>query len=339
MPDFCLLVVGSNMGVQVMTREHISIACALNIPMFVAVTKIDICPPNVLQNTRKTLARLLRENGKMPYPVKDMAAVDAAAGSISSNRITPVFSLSAVKGQNVDLLQAFVKRLRRTGDRYADPTLAPDPDVAYENIPETFFPIDGVYEVKGVGLIIGGTVMRGVIKTGATLWLGPDRVGSFLQVVIKSIECRRQPVEEARTGQSATFAIKTVNRKITLKRSHFRKGMVIASGRGPTGALSPRACRDFDAKVIILHHSTTIGCGYQPVIHCGVLRQSAEMMEIYGCESLKTGERATVRFRFCYASDFMLPGSTFLFREGRAKGIGKILRCYDFVPPSEGGTV
>jgi len=40
MPDYCMLVVGSNMGVQVMTREHISIACALNIPMFVAVTKV-----------------------------------------------------------------------------------------------------------------------------------------------------------------------------------------------------------------------------------------------------------------------------------------------------------
>lgn len=45
MPDYCMLVVGSNMGVQMMTKEHISIACALNIPIFVAVTKIDICPP------------------------------------------------------------------------------------------------------------------------------------------------------------------------------------------------------------------------------------------------------------------------------------------------------
>ena len=42
MPDYCMLVVGSNMGVQVMTREHISIACALNLPMFVAVTKVTI---------------------------------------------------------------------------------------------------------------------------------------------------------------------------------------------------------------------------------------------------------------------------------------------------------
>ncbi len=42
MPDYVLLVVGGNMGVQIMTREHISIACALNIPIIVAVTKLDI---------------------------------------------------------------------------------------------------------------------------------------------------------------------------------------------------------------------------------------------------------------------------------------------------------
>ena len=75
MPDFALLVVGANMGVQIMTREHIAIATALNLPMFVAVTKIDMCPPKILQTTRKTLAKLLRENGRMPYPVKDMDAV------------------------------------------------------------------------------------------------------------------------------------------------------------------------------------------------------------------------------------------------------------------------
>ena len=97
-PDYCLLVVGSNMGVQVMTKEHISIACALNIPMIVIITKIDICPPNILQNTRKTLAKLLRANGKMPFPMKDESSVGIAVESIASNRITPVFAISAVNG-------------------------------------------------------------------------------------------------------------------------------------------------------------------------------------------------------------------------------------------------
>lgn len=344
MPDYALLVVGSNMGVQVMTREHISIACALNIPMFVAVTKMDICPPNVLKNTRTTLANLLRANGKMPYPVKDMASVEAAADSIVSNRITPVFALSSVTGQGVDLLRAFVAKLRRSSARYGGEN-DNDPEVTYSRMPQIHVPIDGVYEVRGVGIVVGGTVLRGKVVVNQTLFLGPDRTGNFLPVSIKSIESRRQPFNEVKKGQSATFAIKSLNRKIILKRTSFRKGMVLIDGltREQTGLPAsvsaavggaikvgsemlypPRACREFEANVVVLHHSTTVTCGYQPVVHCGVLRQSAEMIDIQGREALRTGERAMVRFRFLYFADYILPGSTFLFREGRAKGIGKV---------------
>ena len=120
MPDYCCLVVGANMGVQVMTKEHISLATALDIPMFVCLTKLDIAPENVLKTTRRTLAKLLRENGKMPYPVKDMDAVEAAADSIVSNRITPVFSISSVTGQSIDLLKAFVSKIRRSPSHYME---------------------------------------------------------------------------------------------------------------------------------------------------------------------------------------------------------------------------
>jgi len=67
MPDFALLVqppllvhlllfpqvhvqlVGANMGVTKMTKEHLGLALALKVPVIMLVTKIDICPPNILE--------------------------------------------------------------------------------------------------------------------------------------------------------------------------------------------------------------------------------------------------------------------------------------------------
>ena len=75
------------------------------------------------------------------------------------------------------------------------------------------------------------------------------------------------PVEKAFAGQAVCFAIKSMVKKDTLKRTQFRKGMILLDK-----SVNPQAIHDFEAEVKILHHATTIKQNYQAVIHCGVIR-------------------------------------------------------------------
>lgn len=50
-------------------REHLGIALALNVPVMVVITKIDICPPNILEETISQLTKILKSPGARKIPV------------------------------------------------------------------------------------------------------------------------------------------------------------------------------------------------------------------------------------------------------------------------------
>lgn len=51
-------------------REHLGIALALNVPVMVVVTKIDICPPQILQETLSQLTKILKSPGARKIPIQ-----------------------------------------------------------------------------------------------------------------------------------------------------------------------------------------------------------------------------------------------------------------------------
>ena len=71
-----LMQVGANAGVIGMTKEHLGLALALNVPVFVVITKIDMCPPNVLTDTLKMIQRVLKSPGCKKIPVLVQSADD-----------------------------------------------------------------------------------------------------------------------------------------------------------------------------------------------------------------------------------------------------------------------
>lgn len=68
-PDFVLLIVGANAGIVGMSKEHLSVALALNAPVVCVVTKVDSTPPQVLDATVKQLSKILRSPGCRKSPV------------------------------------------------------------------------------------------------------------------------------------------------------------------------------------------------------------------------------------------------------------------------------
>jgi GTPase len=75
------LQIGANAGIVGMTKEHLGLALALNVPVFVVVTKIDMCPPNVLEETLKMLNRMLRSQGCRKVPIMIKSVDDVVMGA------------------------------------------------------------------------------------------------------------------------------------------------------------------------------------------------------------------------------------------------------------------
>lgn len=301
-PDYALIVVGSNMGVTRMTKEHIGLALALKIPMIFIVTKIDICPENVLKETLDSINKILKLPGvrKLPYMIKTDDDVIQCSKNIVNDRIAPVFMTSHVTGENLDLLKKFLNLLPLRRDWESQ-----------MKKPAEFF-IDQTFFVTGVGTVVSGVVTQGMIHVGDVLTLGPDGNGQWKRIGIKGIHCKRNQVKTAYAGQHASLALKKE------KRSNIRKGMVLLADE------HPKAVWEFTAEVLVLYHSTTISTNYQPVIHCMCVRQCAKIVSMDEKESLRTGDKSKVRFRFMFRPEYIRIGERLIFREGRTKGLGVV---------------
>ncbi|KAJ5246571.1 GTP-binding protein 1 [Penicillium chermesinum] len=298
-PNYCLLMVAANNGLIGMSREHLGIALALNVPVMVIVTKIDICPPQILQETLTQLSKILKSPGarKIPIFVKDMEETIGTAAQFVSQRICPIFQVSNVTGQNIELVRTFLNILPYRGHY--------DQSAPFELL------INDTFSVPHVGTVVSGVVKSGMIHAGDSVVVGPDSLGQFTNTVIKSIERKRISVNMTAAGQSASFALKRVRRK------EVRKGMVVLKKMDNP----PEVHREFVAEVLILSHATTIKPKYQAMLHVGAVSQTCSVIDI-DRPFIRTGDRALVAFRFIQRPEFLAVGDRVLFREGKTKGLG-----------------
>lgn len=172
--DYALIVVGANMGVQRMTKEHLGIALALKIPIFIVVTKCDIAPDEIKKQTLDNIIKILRSSGaqKTPIVIKEDDDLRVYSESILCNTICPIFSISSTTGDGVEKLRNFLGSLI---SRSEITKKEHKPDSKTEKVE---YLIDSVFTVKGVGLVTSGVLVSGHVKINSTLMIGPNVKGN-----------------------------------------------------------------------------------------------------------------------------------------------------------------
>lgn len=85
---------------------------------------------------------------------------------VATEAITPIFPVSSVTGENLDLFTSFLNLLPAVSD------------IRNNTEMNTQFLISDKFLIEDK-IILAGTVIKGNIKTGQILHLGPDNKGTF----------------------------------------------------------------------------------------------------------------------------------------------------------------
>ena len=320
-PNLCLIMIGANRGILRMTREHIFLCITLGIPFAFVITKIDMIAENenVYKDTLTTINKILKSPivRRIPVKVNNIQDVLTCAKQIHTESIVPIFNVSNVTGEGIDTLLKFLNVLKKETCVKADLSL----------IGVKMF-IDYVWNVTGIGIVIGGNLVTGKIKLGDRLFLGPNN-NEYESVVVKSIHCKRVPVQSVSYGSYVCLGLKKV-----INRKSIRRGNVLVSD------ISQQLfVRKFDADIKVLHsHTTTIRVGYSPVLNALSIRQTARLTEIISKTSsrptetedklLRTGDQAIATFEFAYQAEYLPVGTKILLSEGRTKVVGVVKNIY-----------
>lgn len=243
--DFVLLVIAADSGIMPQTREHFNILKMLGVRHgIVVINKSDLVDEDTLE-----LAKL--------------EAMELLEGSPLEN--APVIAVSSVTGSGIDTLKNQLLKLAA-------------------NIPEKSslaafrMYVDRIFNVRGIGIVVTGSVLDGAACVGDELYLMP---GAHGKIKIKSIERHGKQVQKAVAGDRAALNL------TGLKYDDFERGMILSSKPLPQTAL-------IDAQVELFPEKMRIGTWSNHIFHTGTFTTKARVHLITKSE-LTGGEKAVAQ--------------------------------------------
>lgn len=302
--DYGLLVVAANHGVTHVTKEHLGILLAMDLPVIIALTKIDLVNEEKIKEVEDEVVRTLKMVGKIPFKLRNGSDFYNILKPLSDGHLVPILRTSALTGEGLEIIEKLFAELPKRK--------------SVEDMKKPFLMyIDKIYRVSGVGPVVSGTIRHGTVKKGQEVLIGPDVDGSFVKARVSSVEMHHCSLERANAGDIVGLALKGVDAEF------YRRGMVVCDEN-----MDPKPVKSFKADVVVLNHPTKIGKGYEPVLHIETISE-AVIMDPISKEYLASGESGEVKMRFKFRPYYIEKGQKLIFREGRSRGIGSVTTILD----------
>jgi elongation factor 1-alpha len=295
--DYGILVVAADDGIMPVTKEHLGLLIAMNLPMIICLTKTDKVSKKKIGEVEEEVDKLLKGVGRVPYKVQ--SADDIAVVIDKLETVVPLIKTSAKTLEGYNTLNKLLLVLPERKKDLEKPFL--------------MF-IDRTYNITGVGTVVSGTIKQGRLHTGKDLSIGPYKAGKFRKVRAKTIEMHYHRLSEANAGLVVGIALRGV------KHEEVKRGMVLCDP-----AVKPKVVKSFEAEILVLNHPTSISSGYEPIIHLSTISQTVKL-KILGKRYLKSGDTGKVVMNFKYEPQVINVDDKFVFREGKTKGIGKVTK-------------
>jgi len=361
-PDYSFLIVGANKGILPMTKQHVTILMSNNIPIIIVMTRYDITPESIYNESRKMVENYCKNIIKIPadfinspynkindldeYKKQKINDIKTYIKSDNSRQLKiPVITISNKTGYYIDFIHTIMSELNvRNMWRNFDEDNSKEIDERCnnriiksfvtnmkkeifnnpQNNTEHVFFIDGIYNKHGIGLIVAGINRGGIINTGDIVYIGPFGK-EFKEVKVKSIHnYLKQKIYSANDHNRVTIALGINDKDIS--RRNLRGGMCIIKNKE---LINKYISWRFNAVVTIFSHSATLRNGYSPMLQIGNVRQTGRMMlepsknDTKDC--IKSKDFAYVTFKFKQRPEYIEPYQVFVFRSGCVHGVGIIL--------------
>lgn len=327
--DYGMIMIGANMGLAGMTAEHMQILMANKLPFLTIVSKIDICPPNILHQVKRELDRVAKRYKKEIIYFEDEETEINGSYLKDSHKLIierlqqrdtslmPVIMTSNKTGHNINFLKELICNIRSQAYLERKGVIVKQAEEKTKDYPMIMY-IDGTYAIPGIGIVLSGTVKYGSISLGQKLYLGPIN-NNYITIIVKSIHnCVSENVNILHENESGSIGIR-LESKGSYSRDMFNKGQVITDNYD---FAMKNTCYSFKCTVAIFNHPTTIKNGYQSMIHLRTVRQPVKFF-IENDKVLRTGSKEDLTLKFLQRPEFILPDTLFMFRDGRVKGLGK----------------